>query len=219
MAVDRPVSKPRGVERKAKILRRAASLFDQNGYHNTSMEDIAAAVGVRKPTLYHYYKGKEEILFCIHEEFVDLLTSRLEARLQTPMASSSYLLELMADVLGLMETHRGHVRVFFEHHRELPDEYVHTIKDKRHHIQALVEDMFQKGIQAGEFRPVDVRLTAMAFFGMSNWAYQWYRSDGRLRPREIAQIFWDLLSQGIAAVQEPDSQHRRRVGATSQVSA
>jgi AcrR family transcriptional regulator len=107
-------------ERRQEIVRTAADLFDRAGYSSTTMEDIAHAVGIAKPTLYHYFKSKDEILFWIHEEFIDLLINRHEQRLQALLDPNQLLLEVMADILELMETHRGHVRVFFEHHRELP---------------------------------------------------------------------------------------------------
>ena len=59
--------------RRRDILAKSAVLFDEFGYRETSMNDIADAVGVRKPTLYHYFDTKDEILFWIHEEFINTL--------------------------------------------------------------------------------------------------------------------------------------------------
>ena len=60
-------------ERRKEIIRKAATLFNITGYFNTSMDDIAEAVGLRKPTLYYYVSSKEEILYLIHEELIDHL--------------------------------------------------------------------------------------------------------------------------------------------------
>ncbi len=183
--------------RRAEIVREAANLFDKQGYHQTSVEEIAEAVGIRKPSLYYYFKSKDELLFWIHEEFVELLIERHTARLQLPLTASQLLHEVIADILQLMETHRGHVRVFFEHHRELADEHKAKIRLKRDRYEAMVEDIVRRGVETGEFRPTNVRLTTLAIFGATNWAYQWYRSAGPLRPPEIAYIFSDLLLRGI----------------------
>jgi AcrR family transcriptional regulator len=186
--------------RRREIVRRAAILFDEQGYHQTSMENIAEAVGIRKPSLYYYFKSKDELLFWIHEEFVDWLLERHDARLKLPLAPTQLVHEMIADILELMETHRGHVRVFFEHHRELAGKHKEKIKLKRDRYHAMVEDIVRRGVETGEFRTVDVRLTTLAIFGTVNWAYQWYRSDGRLRPREIAYVFSDLLLNGMSRI-------------------
>lgn len=195
---DRPDGRD-GASRRITIVSAAARLFDERGYHQTSMNDIAAAVGIRKPTIYHYVESKEELLSWIHEEFIDLLTDRLAAREALGLLPSQQLFETIADILELMDTHRGHVRVFFEHHRELSEPRQSQIKDKRDAYQRAVEDIIRAGIDAGEFALLDVRLTALALFGMCNWAYQWYRSGGPLRSREIAYSFWNLLLNGLRA--------------------
>jgi AcrR family transcriptional regulator len=174
-------------------------LFDQSGYHQTSMQEIADAVGIRKPSLYHYFKSKDELLFWIHEVFVDRLVEQHSTRLELPLTRSQQLHEVIADILELMETHRGHVRVFFEHYRELSEPHRSRLKAKRDRYHALVEDIVRKGVDSGEFRPVDVPLTTLAIFGCANWAYQWYESGGRLRPREIAYVFSELILNGLTA--------------------
>jgi len=180
-------------------VQRAARLFDKHGYHNTSMDDIAAAVNLRKPSLYHYFGSKEEILFWIHQEFIDLIIGRQVQRDDSGLSPEQLLVEVMADILELMETHRGHVRVFFEHHRELPARYQKTIREKRDFYQQSVEDILVEGIVNGSFRKVDPRLATLALFGMCNWAYQWYQNRGDKSSREIAEFFADLYLKGIRA--------------------
>ena len=182
-------------EKRRELVGKAADLFDRAGYHTTGVSELAQAVGIRKPTLYHYFSGKDEILFSIHEEFIDLLIERQESR--PVLGASDELREVMADVLGLMDTHRGHVRVFFEHHRELSAADRETIRVKRDRYQSLVEGVIVRGIRDGELRDVDPRLATLAVFGMCNWAYQWYRADGPLSSRELAEVFFDFLFNGL----------------------
>ena len=181
--------------RRREVVSRAADLFDRTGYHATNVAAVAEASGIRKPTLYHYFSGKDEILFSIHEEFIDLLIEKHRRRPASPAAEA--LLAVMVDLLELMRTHRGHVRVFFEHHRELSDEQRETIEAKRDDYRQMVEDVVAGGVASGEFRPVDPRLTTLAVFGMCNWAYRWYRSDGPLASDEVAGFFHDLLCNGL----------------------
>lgn len=185
--------------RRAEIATKAAALFDEKGYHSASMEKIAEAVGVRKPTLYHYFPSKDHILYAIHDEFIDLLISRQGRRLAASMPPDQVLREIMGDILELMETHRGHVRVFFEHHRELEGEPQERIAEKRARYEQMVRDVFVRGTEDGTFKPMDPNLATLALAGMCNWTYQWYRADGRLASRDIAYVFWDYLLHGLAA--------------------
>jgi TetR/AcrR family transcriptional regulator, cholesterol catabolism regulator len=184
-------------QRRAEIVQLAADLFDREGYHQTSMEKLASTAGVAKPTLYHYFSGKEAILCEIHRQFIEPLIARHENRLTFSLRPRQLLLEAMGDVLELMETHRGHVRVFFEHYRELPPDVHAEVKQRRDHYESMIQDILIRGVAEGEFREINTRLTTLAVFSVCNWAYQWYSSDGPLRPREIAYHMWDLLERGI----------------------
>jgi AcrR family transcriptional regulator len=185
--------------KRREIIDRSADLFDEYGYRDTSMNDIADAVGVRKPTLYHYFKNKDEILYWIHEEFINGLVEAQEARVAAALPPEQIVREVMAEVLTLMQTHRGHVRTYFEHHRELDEQARAESLEKRLRYRRLLQDAISRGIDDGAFRAVDPALTALAVFGMVNWAYQWYQVDGPRTPDDIANQFADLLLGGLRA--------------------
>jgi AcrR family transcriptional regulator len=184
-------------ERRQQIITEAATLFDDAGYTHATVDDIARRVGVAKPTIYHYFESKDEILQAIHEEFIDLLITRHEQRAMIGRAPEELLLEIMVDVLDLMETHRGHVRVFFEHHRHLAPQAQGAMRVKRDDYERTVEELFVNGVRRGAFKPLDPVLATLATFGMCNWAYQWYQPGGELRPRQIAEQFWTFLMCGV----------------------
>lgn len=163
------------------------------------MDDIADAVGLRKPSLYHYFKSKDEILYVLHNEMIDLILQRQEVRRTGGRTShADALRSLMADIVELMETHPGHLRVFFEHHRELPADYKAAIRDKRNRYRDMVGAEVEQGIAAGEFREVDVELTTLAVLGMCNWTYQWLYPGGRHDAAAVTEHFWQLVMRGIA---------------------
>jgi len=190
------------VARRADIIAEAATLFDKVGYHKASMSDLAEEVGTSKANLYHYFSSKDEILYWIHEEFINLLIDHHEQRLRTRMSNPQLLLEVMSDILELMETHRGHVRVFFEHHRELPPEQREAMQRKRDRYLSDVHAVVVAGVERGEFTTNDTMLTTLAIFGMCNWAYQWFRREGPQRPRELAYYFWEFIMLGMATPSE-----------------
>lgn len=183
---------------RQRILREAASLFDLGGYHNTSMEDIASRIGLRKPTLYHYFKSKEDILFGIHDAFIDRLIERQQARQSIAMEGRQQLLEIIMDMLQVIDEQRGEVRAFFEFYRELSPDRRESIARKRDEYEGFVEAVIREGVADGAFRDVDPRLAALSLFGMVNWSYQWFQPGGRLGPRELAYVMWDLFVKGIS---------------------
>jgi AcrR family transcriptional regulator len=189
----------RAQDRRADIVAKAANLFDEKGYHGATMEDIADAIGLAKPTLYHYFPSKDHILYAIHDDFIELLISRQERRLEVNMPADEMLREVMGDILQLMETHRGHVRVFFEHHRELTGEPYEKIAEKRKRYEQMIRDVIIRGADTSRLRAVDPELATLALAGMCNWTYQWYRPEGRLASRDIAYVFWDYLINGLGA--------------------
>lgn len=185
--------------RLREVVDQSARLFDQDGYNRVSMQDIAAAVGIRKPTLYHYVKSKDELLVHIHREFMHLALSNLASPKRAELQPSQQLIEIMADILGLMDTHPGYVRVFFEHYRELPPAAKRSIKRDRDRYETIVQSILRQGVKEGTFRQVNIPLATLAVFGMCNWAYQWYDREGELSSRQIAEAFADYLLNGLSA--------------------
>lgn len=185
------------VVRRQEIVRAAALLFEEKGYHATSVTDIAEAVGLSKPTLYHYVKSKGEIVSWIHDEIIDLLLARLEERVAQDMAPDEILRLNIVDIIESMDTRPGHLKVYFEHHKELPEDLRREAKVKRDRFQALIEETIARGIRGGLFRELDIRMTTLALFGITNWSYQWYRPEGAKRSQEVAQHLFDVFIKGV----------------------
>lgn len=198
-------------DRRSGIVAEAARLFDEQGYHNSSMEAIAERVGLAKPSLYHYFRAKDEILLAIHNEMIELILARHEERVAAGIGScGDELKEMMGDVISLMETHPGHLRIFFEHQRELPSSFRVPVREERNRFRDELAELIRRGISSGEFRPVDVPLTTMAILGMANWTYQWLHPRGSRTAADVTDHFWRLAMRSIAV--EPV---RLRTGAVS----
>ena len=69
---------------------------------------------------------------------------------------------------------------------------------RRREYERRVEAVLQAGIDSGEFRAVDARLTALAWLGMHNYTYLWLKPDGRVSARDVAKPFADIFIRGIA---------------------
>lgn len=194
-----------GGSRQAEIVVAAAALFDQYGYHTTSLADIGDAVGISKATVYHYFARKDEILESIHEEFIDLLLDAYESGDVAEEDPREGLLLVMSDIIRLMHTHRSHVRVFFEHRRELPAAEQGRLTIKRDRYFNHVVDLVERGASTGLLVTDSPRLTALMIFGACNWAYSWYQPGGQLSTDDIARHFWRVLMGGLSSDGYSDS--------------
>lgn len=176
----------------------AASLFTEKGFHATSMRDIADAVGMQKGSLYYHISGKEELLFRISYAAISAITQQLEEIATAPLTPPEKLravienhVETLCDRLDLMS-------VFLKESHTLTAEQQAQILTYRRRYEELLQGVLQQGIEAGEFRPMDVGAVTDGLLGMLNWMTYWYRPKGRLTPKEIAKVFADFALYGIA---------------------
>ncbi|KAA8877307.1 TetR/AcrR family transcriptional regulator [Nocardia colli] len=198
--------------RRAEIARRAAELFNDEGYHEASMGRLATRSGLAKPSLYHYFSSKEEILYEIHRQLNVFLVENYEKRLAAGTSAPQLLLGTMTDVMELMRSHRGHMGVFFQFHRELKGDRRDQIEAQRAKYQSLVEASIEACIESGDLEPTNTRLASFALFGMNSWAYQWYDPEGELTPREIAEYLWSIFIRGLGGnAASPDHSRTARL--------
>lgn len=185
-------------DKRRDIVDRAAELFHRDGYESATLEDVATAVGLRKPTIYHYFDSKDDILASIHDEMIEPLIEKLERRQSFALPASQRLLEVMADVFELVAAQRAHYAVFLDHYRQLDWDTRLRVAAKRERYARNVQQIVEDGIAAGEFRTVDPRLACLLLFGVVNWAARWNERDkGGANIRATAYQFWNILMDGI----------------------
>lgn len=180
------------------IVRGAARLFDEIGYHATNMEMVAHAAQLRKPTLYHYIKSKEEILLRIHQALIDDFAATHLVRAEQGYSREAQLLGIVTDILRAIADNGGYVRAFFEHYRELDPDMRRQISGKRQAYFKCVTDLIADGVADGVYHTGDVRLSALFLLGQVNWAYTWYVPGKSPAPEVIAQQLLDSFLHGMA---------------------
>jgi AcrR family transcriptional regulator len=184
--------------RRAEMVRAAARLFSERGYHGTSMQHLGDALGLLRGSLYAHIGSKEELLFDVVDEGAD----RFLDRAQRAIALSAPAAERLATFLiGHIETAIEHLdagTVFLNEWHYLSDRPRSVIQDKRDRYEEMVRSIIGDGIEEGDFRDdLDVALVARLVLSAGNWIYAWYRPEGRLGPREIGASFADLIARGL----------------------
>ena len=209
-------------ERSEEVYAAALKLFREKGYHATSMQDIAAAVGLYKGSLYHYIDGKEDLLARVFERAMDMLLADVE-RIAADTASrpSAQLRQIINAHVEAVANNLDALTVFLHEWRALAGDSLSSVRAQRDRYTSLVSDIIARGVRAGEFHAPDVRITTLGLIGMCNWLCQWYRPSGRLSPAEIATHFADLVLDGLTTTSSspetarPPSRRRNGSGSSS----
>jgi AcrR family transcriptional regulator len=178
------------------LLRTAARAFIEDGYYETTLDDIAGRLGVTKPTLYYYIKNKEDILYqCMRlaleegQEALDVAKSHGTTGLERLHAFLARFAEIIATDFGTC--------LILSRDDALSPEARQTIRDSRATMDKQVRQIIEVGIADGSIAQCDPKLTAFTLFGALNWMAHWYRDTGQYTPREVAEHALQVFEKGL----------------------
>lgn len=187
--------KQHGNKRRA-VIRAAGEAFRRQGYHNTSMVEIARTLGLTKAALYYYVKSKEEILYECHimvYEAMDEILRKFFGEGDTGLEE----LTLIFSELVRMLTRDG-VPLLTDV-SSLGGDLRKDVLARRNTIEARITSIVRRGMDDGSLRQGDPVLAVYFFMGALNWLNAWYSDDGRLDGDTIAQQFTEQMRRGLSA--------------------
>jgi AcrR family transcriptional regulator len=196
----RPPGRPstRHGKRREEILRTAASVFAERGYHGASMRDIAARLGVRQAAIYYYYPSKTAILEAICREGVMHFVERLGAVYAAPLPAEEKVRRAIRVHLEPLVEQRFYVHAFLFHRRELAKSARRPLDAQAHAYEALWLAILEEGQRAGAISAaLDPQLTALAILGMCNTVARWSRPPGEYGLDRVAESFGQLVAHGL----------------------
>jgi AcrR family transcriptional regulator len=162
------------------------------------MQDIAAAVGLYKGSLYHYIGGKEDLLVRVFEHAMGGLVDDVEQiAADVSVSPSEQLRRVIHAHVQAVASNLDALTVYLHEFRSLAGESLDRVREQRERYRTLVETVVRRGVERGEFVTDDVGIATLGVLGMCNWIVQWYRPGGRLQPRQIADRFAELLLGGL----------------------
>jgi AcrR family transcriptional regulator len=185
------------------ILDKAATIFADRGFTGTGIRDIADAMQMSRPAVYHYFDTKEALLHELVSGVTgDILEFITALRADDSIAHDRKLELLVAGLVERVAAKPAHMRLLAASERTLPDpigaNHANAQREALAHMQAIIAD----GIGAGAFRPVDERLAALAIFGMCNWVAWWYRGDVGPEVHVVAAELAGVVLQGLPRRQD-----------------
>jgi AcrR family transcriptional regulator len=188
---------PNWPARRQAIVDTSARVFARHGYHATGINELCAANELGKGALYHYIGSKEELLAAIHDRVMDEVMASANRVVEAGGSPPAQLTMLGDELLDVIARYPDHVWVFLHEFPALTGERAKQFRLRRREFERRVEGILQAGIDSGEFRDVEPRLTALAWLGMHNYTYLWMKPEGALSAHDVAKRFSDIFLSGI----------------------
>jgi AcrR family transcriptional regulator len=206
---------PRHEVLRAGILTAAADLFRERGYRAATLDEIARRVGVSKPTLYGYFRSKEELLAAIFHRTMSLFERDLRAIRASRDDPVTKLRRVIRFHVGAVIAERSFLAVFFSEEANLPPRLGRAIRRRKAGYDRALRAIVEAGVRDGSLRVANPRLLVFALLGMANWVYQWYNPAGAWDAEAIADSFIALLEPGYLAT--PRSRQRELAAALDRI--
>ena len=185
---------------RGQILARAAELFARQGYTATSMNQVALACGVSKPSLYHYVRDKYQLLVEIAEDHVARLNALVAEVEHSPLDAHMRMRRLIGSFVEVYADAQAAHRVLTEDVKFLEAaDRKRVVEAQRQVVAAFaraIADIRPELAASALHKPV-----TMLLFGMMNWMFTWHRPGGALTHAAMAPVVADLFFGGLAAVQ------------------
>lgn len=193
--------KERQTKREA-VLRMAAQSFNEKGFHATSLDDVAARLHVTKPTLYYYFKNKDEILFeCVRIglQMIDEAAEEVAERGGTGVEQLFAVMRKYAEIVT-MDFGMCLIRVGEDPLQPAGRRKLRQLKAR---IDRRFRSLIEQGIAEGDLVPCDAKIAAFTVAGALSWIARWYRPDGALGQSDIIEQCMHILIGGLVRRDAP----------------
>lgn len=206
LLVDRPGASD---EARADILKAAAIAFNARGFEATSIDDVADVLGASKGRIYHYYRSKADIFLDLHLESLRILIDRVGSIAARPDLDPvqrvremcfAHAIEVMTRINYQKATMLGLNRFLLSVAAPYQEAARQRVNELRDEYEDLFVRVIAKGVEAGEFRPVEPRFASKPLLGALNYVANWYEEDrdGSLDTVEqIAAALADYCVRGL----------------------
>lgn len=184
-------------EKLALILRTAAAVFADKGYHQASIRDISRATGISLSGLYYYFKSKEELLFLIQDHCFGTVLESVERLLEGAEDPNRRLRLFIENHLRYFVSNMKEMKVLSHEAESLVGDYRQRVSAKKRRYTeictSILEELRPKGSR------IDLRVATFSLFGMLNWIYNWYHPDRDVPVAELAEDMSQLFLRGYLA--------------------
>jgi len=181
--------------KRERIIEEAVKLFYERGFTGTTLDDIAAELGVTKPFIYTHFRSKVELLAALCTPTIEMSLAAVENAASGDGTPTGRLHRAIVDFTHVILSRQANIAIFFREEKSLAPEALKEITRLRKQFDRRLSALLAEGVAAGEFMLRDVNLTALAIGGMISWAYTWHRPGGRLDIDALSERMAELTLQ------------------------
>lgn len=181
--------------KRERILQEAVALFYARGFTATTLDDIAAELGVTKPFIYTHFRSKTDLLAALCTPTIELSLAAVAEAAKGSGSPTSKLNRAVIDFTKVVLQRQANIAIFFREEKHLAPEALAEITSLRKRFDRVLSKLLTEGVAAGEFEVHDVNLAALAIGGMISWAYTWHRPNGRLALDDMCARMAELALQ------------------------
>jgi AcrR family transcriptional regulator len=185
--------------KRERILEEAVKLFYERGFTGTTLDDIAAELGVTKPFIYTHFRSKTELLAALCRPTIELSLEAVSRAAKSDGSPTDRLRRAIVDFTQVVLSRQANIAIYFREEKSLEPEALAEINALRKKFDRVLSNLLSEGVAAGEFDIKDANLAALAIGGMISWAYTWHRPEGRLALSEMCERMADLALQMVGA--------------------
>jgi len=186
------------LKKSLKIGKAAAKLFNKKGYLQTNMDDIAAAAKMSKGAMYYYFSSKDEILYFVLSNYMDLILYEVEGGLKNIEGGSSKIQFIISRHIDLYTTNLAEAKTLLHEAHCLPQKYYKIIAAKEREYYRIVANVLTEFL-GGRTNINKAQISSLTFllFGMCNWIYSWYDPKGSVLPEDLSKMIWTVFLKGL----------------------
>ena len=188
--------------RTREIMAAARTLFEQRGPDAMTMEEVAAAAGVAKGTVYLYFQSKDDLIQALLTQVGENILRDLEAALVAPGTPPEKLIRLVSVLLEYLNRERMlfpiYARELVQGEGESRDGFRRRFQELEEQFVALMTDLFAEGIAAGHFIPANPRLLTFLLRGLIRATGYYQKAEGQAdAAKEALPVILTLISSGL----------------------
>ena len=186
--------KKRKVKKLSKdaILSEAKQLFSIKGYRGTTLRDLTGSFGVSRPSIYHYYKSKMEILSELHSKGFNEAISNFDKILSTDLPTREKFKKFLEVHTRNLANDTELSKVFYLDEMEMPDKLRKEIRKRRRGYTDRIIEVYEKGVAEGIFKKMDSKMAVYLLLGACNWLTMWYSPKKNIDPETIVQSYFPV---------------------------
>lgn len=194
----RPGRARRSSSRRDDILARAAELFAQRGYRPTTLTELADAIGIAKATLFHHFRTKEQILFELYAQAMDLALARIAVVDDPGQDPADVVREMVREHTLVILQNRALFTIFFDEESGLEPEHLAKLKGQQRDYINMISHRVSELVDKGRVRRgLHPRVAVQALLGAGSWTYRWVEPGRGLTDEQIADEIANLALDGL----------------------